>query len=70
MLCSKALLMEKNHHFCSICEIVGEDRFSAEPPKNIFSVQIVFMFYRESLETNYVWNLMIHKFCLERFSLR
>ena len=36
-----------------------------------FSSQIVFFtFYRQSLETDYVWDLMIYIFCLERIYLR
>ena len=39
--------------------------------RRIFSMQIVFFtFYRKNLETNYVWNLMIHMVCLEYVSLR
>ena len=35
------------------------------PKKHIFSMQIVFFtFYRKSLETNCVWDLMTHIFCL------
>ena len=28
--------MKLNHKFCSICEILGEDVFSAGPPKNLY----------------------------------
>ena len=44
--------------------------FCRTPKKRIFSMQIVFFtFYRKSLETNYVWDHMIHIFCLECFYL-
>ena len=28
--------MKYNHQFCSICEMVGEDRFSSGPPKSLY----------------------------------
>ena len=45
--------------------------FCRAPKKCIFSMQIVFCtFYRKSLKTNYVRDLMIHMFCLDCFSFR
>ena len=35
-LCSKAFKIKYNHQFGSICEIVGEDKFSVVPPKGLY----------------------------------
>ena len=49
---------EIKNKFCSICEIVGEDAFSAGPLKSLFFMQIVFFtFYRKIPETNNSWLL-------------
>ena len=55
MLCSKALQMKYNHQFCSICEVVGEDRFSAGPPKSqyflckSFSLDLTEKVYKQTM---------------------
>ena len=62
---------EIKSYICYICEIVGEDAFSGGPLKTyVFYANSFFRVYGKNLKTNYVYNLMIHMFCLERFSLR
>ena len=62
---------EIKSYICYICEIVGEDAFSGGPLKTyIFYANSFFRVYGKNLKTNHVYNLMIHMFCLECFSLR
>ena len=48
--------MKYNHKFCSICEIVGEDRFSAGPPKTyiFYANRFLYVLQKKSRNKLYV----------------